>query len=205
MSTVSIPFGLIKTVSGPGIVLKGDDIDTDRIIPARFLKCVNFDRLGEQVFADDRVELKGHHPFDCNNYDGAKILFVNSNFGCGSSREHAPQALLRWGIRAIVGESFAEIFFGNCLAIGIPCFTGDRDTIIALQSSSLSDSSVNSWTLDVSQKKILGMGQSWILSLDDGARHMLLSGSWNTTAQLVASNSDLDITSSHLPYLSAFC
>ena len=97
------PQGLITKIEGRALVLRGDDIDTDRIIPARFLKCVSFEALGAQAFADDRKELEGHHPFDLPAHQGASILVVNDNFGCGSSREHAPQALMRWGIRALVG------------------------------------------------------------------------------------------------------
>jgi 3-isopropylmalate dehydratase small subunit len=123
----------IKTVSGRGIPLQGDDIDTDRIIPARFLRCVTFDGLGDQVFADDRSQLGGKHPFDLPQYQGAKILVVNNNFGCGSSREHAPQAIIRWGINAIIGESFAEIFLGNSLTNGVPCVTATPDAIAQLQ------------------------------------------------------------------------
>ena len=115
------PKGPILKVEGKCLYLKGNDIDTDRIIPARFLKCISFDDLGKSVFADDRLEQKGLHPFDQAHNQNSSILIVNKNFGCGSSREHAPQALMRWGIRAIIGQSFAEIFYGNCLSIGIPC------------------------------------------------------------------------------------
>ena len=130
------PTGKISHISGTCISLIGNDIDTDRIIPARFLKCVNFDSLGESVFEDDRKLLKGKHPFDVEENKNATILIVNSNFGCGSSREHAPQALMRWGIKAIIGESFADIFYSNCIAIGIPCFTLSKKSIQEIQNYS---------------------------------------------------------------------
>ena len=127
------PIGTISQINGQCISLIGNDIDTDRIIPARFLKCVNFDSLGESVFKDDRETLNGIHPFDLKENKNASILIVNSNFGCGSSREHAPQALMRWGIKAIIGESFADIFYSNCIAIGIPCFTLPKKSIENIQ------------------------------------------------------------------------
>ena len=123
----------VQSVSGRAIPLVGNDIDTDRIIPARFLRCITFDGLGAQVFADDRSQLNGQHAFDQPQYQGAEILVVNRNFGCGSSREHAPQAIAKWGIKALVGESFAEIFFGNCVAMGVPCVTAASADLQALQ------------------------------------------------------------------------
>jgi len=132
-SDFTLPTGKISHISGKCISLIGNDIDTDRLIPARFLKCVNFDSLGESVFEDDRKTFKGKHPFDLGENKNASILVVNSNFGCGSSREHAPQALMRWGIKAIIGESFAEIFYSNCIAIGIPCFTLPKKSIEKIQ------------------------------------------------------------------------
>ena len=132
-SGFTAPIGKITQIQGKCISLIGEDIDTDRIIPARFLKCVNFDSLGNSVFEDDRKTLNGKHPFDLEENKGASILIVNSNFGCGSSREHAPQALMRWGIKAIIGESFAEIFYSNCIAIGIPCFTLPKKSIKDIQ------------------------------------------------------------------------
>jgi len=127
------PIGKISNINGQCIPLIGNDNDTDRIIPARLLKCVNFDSLGESVFEDDRKTFKGKHPFDLEENKNASILVVNSNFGCGSSREHAPQALMRWGIKAIIGESFADIFYSNCIAIGIPCFTLPKKSIQNIQ------------------------------------------------------------------------
>nr|YP_009530763.1 3-isopropylmalate dehydratase small subunit [Paulinella micropora]AXY63452.1 3-isopropylmalate dehydratase small subunit [Paulinella micropora] len=200
---MSIPFGPISIVFGRGIILKGDDIDTDRIIPARFLRCVTFDNLGDQVFADDRIELNGDHPFDCTEYKGASILVVNSNFGCGSSREHAPQALLRWGIRAIIGESFAEIFQGNCLALGIPCLMADKETINVIQSRILLDPQ-SEWLLDINHQKISQEQQSWSLTIEAGTQHMFITGLWNTTAQLVSSTTELEKTVARLPYLQSF-
>ena len=129
---------IVSTLTGPGIPLRGNDIDTDRIIPARFLKCVTFDGIGEHAFADDirGLAAKGEtHPFADARFANAAILVANQNFGCGSSREHAPQSLQRWGIRAIIAESYSEIFYGNCVSLAIPCFTASHETCVQLQAA----------------------------------------------------------------------
>lgn len=202
-SSSPFPSGAITSVSGTTVVVRGDDIDTDRIIPARFLKCVTFEALGPAVFADDRTELEGDHPFDRPEHREATILLVNRNFGCGSSREHAPQALMRWGIRAVVGESFAEIFHGNCLALGIPCLVADHETMLAVQDAATS-APAEPFTLDVASAVLRGAGQQWRLELASGPRQMLVSGQWDATGQLLAHDDALKQTAARLPYLHAF-
>ena len=201
------PQGPITRVSGTTVVVRGDDIDTDRIIPARFLKCVTFDALGPAAFADDRAELAddptGSHPFDRPEHQGASILLVNRNFGCGSSREHAPQALMRWGIRAVVGESFAEIFFGNCLALGIPCAVADHATMLALQEAAVARPG-EVFSLDVPTGILSGAGQSRQLQLAGGPQQMLVSGQWDATGQLLSNGEALAATAGRLPYMNAF-
>ena len=201
MST--FPNGSISRVEGRALVLQGEDIDTDRIIPARFLKCVSFDALGGQVFADDRSELNGEHPFDRPEFQGAKILVVNSNFGCGSSREHAPQALMRWGIRAVVGVSFAEIFFGNCLALGIPCVNASPDTIELIQQAVLAAPD-QSLCLDLSSMRLVSGSVDWELAMEAGPREMLRSGRWDATSQLVEKSAEIKALMTRLPYLNDF-
>jgi 3-isopropylmalate/(R)-2-methylmalate dehydratase small subunit len=197
------------------VALVGNDIDTDRIIPARFLKCVTFDGLAEGAFADDRTELAGAHPFDRPEHQGATILVVNDNFGCGSSREHAPQALMRWGIRAVIGESFAEIFFGNCLALGIPCLTitpADATTLqraIGVSPAALLTLDVEAlWVrLDALASDGTAAASTSLdlpLQLAAGPHRMLVSGQWDGTSQLVAHDAELRATASRLPYLAGF-
>ncbi|WP_288916499.1 3-isopropylmalate dehydratase small subunit 2 [uncultured Synechococcus sp.] len=198
----SYPQGAITSISGKAVVLSGNNIDTDRIIPARFLKCVSFDGLGAQVFADDRKEA-GEHPFDKAENQGVNILFVNRNFGCGSSREHAPQALMRWGIRAVVAESFAEIFYGNCLALGIPCLIANQTTALQLQEEA-NQNPKPIFNLDIKTASVSAAGKSWNLELAGGSQQMLLSGRWDGTAQLIANNEALNKTASALPYLNNF-
>lgn len=190
----------VKTVAGRGIPLVGNDIDTDRIIPARFLRCVTFDGLGEQAFADDRTQTKGEHPFDQPQYQGANILVVNGNFGCGSSREHAPQALSKWGIQAIVGESFAEIFFGNCVAIGIPCVIASAETSQRLQTI-LKDNPQTPTTLDLEAMQVHCGDILASVSMSDGPRQMLTTGTWDTCGQLTAQVDQIRATAAKLPYV----
>ena len=197
------PKGEIKSIKGRSLVIKGDDIDTDRIIPARFLKCISFSALGEQVFADDRNELKGNHPFDLAHNKGANILIVNDNFGCGSSREHAPQALMRWGIRLILGESFAEIFFGNCLALGIPCLTASKKEINNLQSLVNQDPK-QVWDFKLNKLSISNQRETIKLNLEEGAFKMLSSGKWDATSQLLDEKERIKKIFSNLPYLNNF-
>ena len=190
----------VKTVSGRGIPLVGNDIDTDRIIPARFLRCVTFDGLGEQAFADDRTQTKGEHAFDQPQYQGANILVVNGNFGCGSSREHAPQALSKWGIQALVGESFAEIFFGNCVAIGIPCLTASPETIQQLQTL-LKENPQAPITVDLEAMQVRCGDFQASVSMGEGSRQMLTTGSWDSCGQLVAQVDQILATTAKLPYI----
>ncbi|PSR16441.1 isopropylmalate isomerase [filamentous cyanobacterium CCP3] len=190
----------IEQITGTGISLRGNDIDTDRIIPARFLKCVTFDGLGEQVFADDRTALEGSHPFDQPQYQGATILVVNRNFGCGSSREHAPQAIARWGIQAVLGESFAEIFFGNCVAIGIPCLTATAETVAQVQSALESDPSL-SVTLNLDSQTVRFGDETEAVSMPEGVRQAFLAGTWDACGQLVANAEAIRATAANLPYV----
>jgi 3-isopropylmalate/(R)-2-methylmalate dehydratase small subunit len=190
----------VKQIIGRAIPLSGNDIDTDRIIPARFLRAVTFDGLGEKVFADDRIQLQGQHAFDLPQYQGAKILVVNGNFGCGSSREHAPQAIIKWGIQAIVGESFAEIFFGNCIANGIPCLTANKDDVKKLQALLEKDPQAVI-TVDLETMTIRAQDSEISVHINEGARKMLISGTWDSCGQLVQNIDNVHTTANQLPYL----
>lgn len=190
----------IEQIIGTGIPLTGNDIDTDRIIPARFLKCVTFDGLGEQVFADDRAALEGSHPFDQPQYQGATILVVNRNFGCGSSREHAPQAIARWGIKAVLGESFAEIFFGNCVAIGIPCLTATAEVVSQVQAA-LETDPTTVVTLDLATQTVTFGAEAGAVAMPEGVRQAFLAGTWDACGQLVANAEAIRATAAKLPYV----
>jgi len=191
----------ISEITGQALPLVGNDIDTDRIIPARFLKCVTFDGLGEHVFADDRTQLEGKHAFDQPQYQNAKVLLVNRNFGCGSSREHAPQAIARWGIQAIIGESFAEIFFGNCLAMGVPCLVADSETVATLQARVQAEPTVEV-RVDVEKRQVTCGDFSASLTLADGPQQMLTGGTWDACGQLVAQAEAIAKNTERLPYIS---
>jgi 3-isopropylmalate/(R)-2-methylmalate dehydratase small subunit len=196
----------ITQLSGRAIPVVGNDIDTDRIIPARFLRCVTFDGLGEHAFEDDRAQLKAQgktHPWDEARFAGAAILVVNSNFGCGSSREHAPQALNKWGITAIVGVSFSDIFYGNCVAMGLPCLrvsVADSDAIQAAVSAQPG----TVVTVDIDALEVRAAGTTWKGQMGAGHRQQFLTGQWDATSELIAGLEQVRSTAKRLPYTSAF-
>jgi 3-isopropylmalate/(R)-2-methylmalate dehydratase small subunit len=197
---------IIAKVQGRAVPVRGNDIDTDRIIPARFLRCVVFDGLGEHSFEDDRLGLKAKgqtHAFDDARYQGSGILFVNKNFGCGSSREHAPQAIMRWGIKAIVGESFAEIFFGNCVALGIPCLTASEASMARLMKAAEESPTVE-WTVDVDAGTVKGGAIQETAVLPSGPKSQFLSGRWNSLNELLVDVKGVDTVAAGLPYVTGW-
>jgi 3-isopropylmalate/(R)-2-methylmalate dehydratase small subunit len=202
---VSAPRAL-KQVTGRALPLPGSDIDTDRIIPARFMKAVTFEGLGEHAFHDARFHEDGSpkdHPFNDARYRGAAILVVGANFGCGSSREHAPQALMRWGIRAVVGLSFAEIFAGNCLAIGLPTVTvAPRDAETLMRS--VTERPETQITVDLEALRLSYGEREMAVSVPEGARRRLIEGTWDGTALLLANREHIETVASRLPYLRDF-
>ncbi|HVN39118.1 MAG TPA: 3-isopropylmalate dehydratase small subunit [Myxococcota bacterium] len=193
----------ISRVAGTACVLRGDDIDTDRIIPARYLRAVTFEGLGEHAFEDDRKQAKGDHPLDVRRFRGASILVVGRNFGCGSSREHAPQALMRRGFRAFVGASFAEIFFGNCTALGLPCVTLAHGDLVRLMDSVELDPA-QEVAVDLAARTVTCRAGSFPASVPDGARGQLLEGSWNATSVLLEAGDAIESTARRLPYVNGF-
>ena len=193
----------VTHVEGSGLPIRGNDIDTDQIIPARFLKLVTFDGLGEFAFFDQRFDDEDNpkeHPFNEDRFQDSNVLVVNANFGCGSSREHAPQALKRWGIDAVVGESFAEIFAGNCLALGIPTVTADTETIETLQAW-IDENPNGTIEIDVAEETVSYDDETIDANVDEAQRKALVDGIWDTTA-LMKSNSDaIEATAESLPYI----
>jgi len=196
----------IDRIKGRAIAVRGNDIDTDRIIPARYLKTITFDGLGDHVFEDDRAELtrRGEpHPFDRPAHKGARILLAEGNFGCGSSREHAPQAIQRWGIKAVVAVSFAEIFAGNSVMIGLPCVTVAADQIDSIMALCESDPATE-FDLDLVANTLTAGGRTFATSMPDSARSSLLSGSWDATSLLLADYEQVGQTAARLPYVSGW-
>ncbi len=191
----------ITQVAGTGIPLLLDDIDTDRIIPARFLRCVTFDGIGEHAFADDKQQDVAH-AFNQPHHQQASILITGRNFGCGSSREHAPQSLLRWGINAIIGESFAEIFFGNCTALGLPCVTASRPDLEALATLVTRDPALEI-NVDIAAEEVRYADTIVPVSIAAGARQALVSGQWDFLSQLLDNREGIRQTAGRLPYLGA--
>jgi 3-isopropylmalate/(R)-2-methylmalate dehydratase small subunit len=192
-----------RIVTGRACVLRGDDIDTDRIIPARYLRCVTFDDVGEHAFEDDRAQAKGDHPLDDERFRGANILVVGQNFGCGSSREHAPQALMRWGFDAFVGGSFAEIFFGNCLALGLACVTLERGDLAELMDAVTLDPE-QTVEVDLEAREVRHRGKVFAAKIPDGSRKQLLEGTWNATSVLLDAGDAIEATAARLPYTRGF-
>ena len=201
-----MPIEIVSRVAGRATPLRGDSIDTDRIIPARFLRSVSFDGLEQHLFADDRVQaaaMGAIHPIDNPAFAGSSLLLVNASFGCGSSREHAPQAIHRRGFRAVVGESFSEIFFGNSLALGMPCATAPRDVMRALIERVEADPSTLV-TLDVAALTVNAADHIARVTMPAAAREALLDGSWDATGLLLERFDEVERTARGLPYISGW-
>jgi len=193
----------ISRVAGTACPVRGDDIDTDRIIPARYLRCVTFDGLGEYAFEDDRIQAKGDHSLDQDRFNGASILVVGRNFGCGSSREHAPQSLMRRGFHAFVGGSFAEIFAGNCTALGLICVTLEADDLVKLFDSVELDPA-QEVIVDIEARTVTCRAGSFAASVPDGTRMQLLEGTWNATAVLLEAGDAIETTAASIPYVAGY-
>lgn len=190
----------IHAVQGKACVIRGEDIDTDRIIPARFMKEVTFETMGEHLFEDERKAAKGNHPLDDERIEGAGILVVGNNFGCGSSREHAPQALMRFGFNGFIGGSFAEIFAGNCTAMGLVCVTLEADDLAKLMESVELDPA-QEVTIDVDARTVTSRVGVMQAGVPDGTRMQLLEGSWDATGLLLDASSEIERVASELPYV----
>ena len=191
-----------REIAGRGIPVPGNDIDTDRIIPARFLKAVTFEHMGEHAFEDAKKQ-NPEHPFNSPAYQGASVLVVGQNFGCGSSREHAPQALMRWGIRAIVGGSFGEIFFGNCVMLGIPCLVASQADLEWLQKAISLNPKV-AVVVDVEKQEVHFSDRVIKATVPDGPRNQLVAGTWDSTAVLLEAGAAIEATAGKLPYVKGY-
>lgn len=192
----------IMTIAGRGITLRGDDIDTDQILPARYLKTITFQGIEAYAFEDNRAAARRQqrpHPLDDPRFSGGNLLLVNRNFGCGSSREHAPQALRRFGIAAIVGESFGEIFAGNCVAIGMPCVQVGAEAMARLQELNERDPQTR-LTLDLAALTLSAGGETVPVTLAEGRRRQFVEGSWDSTAVLLHAGDAIEHTLAGLAY-----
>jgi 3-isopropylmalate/(R)-2-methylmalate dehydratase small subunit len=196
----------VRRIAGRGLALRGDNIDTDRIIPARFLRAITFEGLEQHLFEDDRKQIEAggaRHPMADPTYAGASILLVNANFGCGSSREHAPQAIRRSGIRAIVGQSFSEIFFGNSVALGMPCVTADAATVSALMQLVDQDPAIEI-SVDLDRMRVSAGDSSDLIALPPGARESFLEGTWDATGLLLDRFEEVEAVARRRPYVSGW-
>lgn len=193
----------VSRIVGRAVPVPGDDIDTDRIIPARYLKEVTFSRMGEYPFYDERFDARGaekDHPFNRAKHKGASILLGNSNFGCGSSREHAPQALSRWGIKAVVAESYGEIFAGNSTMIGMPTVTADKADIARLQKLAEAEPE-SEFSLDLETMELSAKDLRVKIAMPDGRRKALVEGIWDSTSLLIANGDKVREVVERLPYM----
>jgi 3-isopropylmalate/(R)-2-methylmalate dehydratase small subunit len=194
----------ITQVSGTAVPIPGADIDTDRIIPARFMKCVTFDGLGEYAFYDVRFDPesgeKTEHPLNDDRFKGASILVAGINFGCGSSREHAPQSLTKYGFKAIIAESFAEIFYGNSTTLGLPCVSSTKVNIDALKAACSSDPDLEV-NIDLEAMTVTAGDLSFSVEMPDSARHALLSGKYDPIKELLDNNDKIEATAASLSYI----
>jgi 3-isopropylmalate/(R)-2-methylmalate dehydratase small subunit len=193
-------------ICGPAVVLDGDDIDTDRIIPARFMKLLSFSELGQHAFQGERVRAKAAgrvHPFEDPAHRGAKVLLVGENFGCGSSREAAAQAISRWGIEAVAGISFGEIFRGNCATIGLPCVTMTREDSLAARAAAGAGPSATT-VVDLVARQLRIGSRTWPVDLNESLRQRFLTGTWDTLTTLLAGAGDVRVARQRLPYLNGW-
>jgi 3-isopropylmalate/(R)-2-methylmalate dehydratase small subunit len=195
----------ITQVAGRGVYVPGNDIDTDRIIPARFMKCVTFDGLGEFLFYDMRKEADGSdkpHPLNDPRFKGASVLLSGANFGCGSSREHAPQAIQKYGFKAVIAESFAEIFFGNCTTLGMACATASREDIAKIAAAIAANPQMEI-VMDVAREEVRFGGRSIKVDVRPAARDALVNGRWDPIGELLDGMPAMKATATKLPYLAA--
>ena len=202
-----MPIEQIREIRGTALPLRGISIDTDRIIPARFLRSVSFEGLEDHLFEDDRIQADavapGSHPLSNPAYAGSSILLVSANFGCGSSREHAPQAIRRWGIRAVVGESFSEIFFGNSVALGLPCLSASHADIEWLMTL-VEGAASTVLSIDIAGETISGAGMTATVTLPAAARESFLEGTWDATGLLLDRFEEVEAVAGRLPYVTGW-